>query len=271
MKYFDVPIVLEDCSLAYAGRCSAVPALRNEKPLYSVYSVVSGEGILKVTGKEHLLKRGSAFVVFPFEKYEIIADEHLGIELDAVGFSVSSEKIERVLGSVRVYSLDETTRFLSSSSIASSVKAVCDEINNSSQSRLDEILSLLCSQLLVYVARDYDIDKFRDERANDAVYRLCVLVMNYIDSRIYDIKHLSDVADAVGYNYCYLSAAFHRVTGNTLRRYIIEKRMNEAKKLLSTGKITVSEIASLMNYSSVYAFSKAFKEFYGLSPTKLNN
>lgn len=39
-----------------------------------------------------------------------------------------------------------------------------------------------------------------------------------------------------------------------------------ARLLLNEGKLNITKIAELLNYSSIYSFSKAFKEKYGVSP-----
>jgi AraC-like DNA-binding protein len=44
--------------------------------------------------------------------------------------------------------------------------------------------------------------------------------------------------------------------------------MQKAKQLLKTN--TVSKTAELLGYTSLYSFSRAYKLFYGVSPTKDN-
>jgi AraC-like DNA-binding protein len=43
--------------------------------------------------------------------------------------------------------------------------------------------------------------------------------------------------------------------------------MRRAKQLLTDGMLTVSAIAEQCGFSSVYHFSRAFKQTTGLSPT----
>ena len=90
--------------------------------------------------------------------------------------------------------------------------------------------------------------------------------MKYIDDRIYNIKNLSEISKDIGYNYSYLSMLFKKVHGTTLSYYFRSKRMEEAKKLLKYSNIKITKIAKMLNYSNVYAFSKAFKTHFGESP-----
>ncbi len=80
------------------------------------------------------------------------------------------------------------------------------------------------------------------------------------------MKNLEELATVTDYSYGYLSALFRETTRGTLQNYFKDKKLDAARLLLIEGKMTVTEISELLNYSSVYAFSKAFKEQFGVSP-----
>ena len=90
--------------------------------------------------------------------------------------------------------------------------------------------------------------------------------MNYMDTHIYTMKSLDELSEISGYSYGYLSALFKKVTGNTLSTYYRTKKLDAAKLLLQENKLTATEISSLLNYASLYAFSKAFTNHFGISP-----
>ena len=92
--------------------------------------------------------------------------------------------------------------------------------------------------------------------------------MNYIDSHVYTIKSLTEISEVTGYNYNYASNIFKAATGETVMNYYRSKRLKSAALLLEEDKLSITEVASLLNYSSVYSFSRAFKERYGVSPSK---
>ena len=71
-----------------------------------------------------------------------------------------------------------------------------------------------------------------------------------------------------GYSYGYLSALYKKTTSNTLSDYYRNKKLELAKHLVIEKKLKIGEIAEILNYSSVYAFSKAFKNKFGVSPEK---
>ena len=96
---------------------------------------------------------------------------------------------------------------------------------------------------------------------------LCYKLMHYIDTHIYTMKSLCELAEFTGYSYGYLSALFRQTTSNTLSGYFREKKLDTARMLLLEHNLGVTEISDMLNYASVYAFSKAFRNFYGVSPT----
>jgi AraC-like DNA-binding protein len=88
--------------------------------------------------------------------------------------------------------------------------------------------------------------------------------MNYIDTHIYTIKKLEELAPKFNYSYGYLSGLFQRTTGKTLSEYHKHRKMETGKVLILEKKKSISEIAEMLGYN-LYSFSKAFKNTYGVS------
>ena len=80
---------------------------------------------------------------------------------------------------------------------------------------------------------------------------------------------LDELSEKFNYNYSYLSALFSRVTGKTLREYYSERRLEVARTMVLENNKKIWEIADMLNYSSAFAFSKAFAARYGISPKKM--
>src|SRR6201999_4151080 len=62
------------------------------------------------------------------------------------------------------------------------------------------------------------------------------------------------------------SARFTRLVGQSMHRYVIERRMAEAAFLLETSDEPIARIASRVGYETAAAFSKLFHRQHGLSP-----
>jgi AraC-like DNA-binding protein len=77
---------------------------------------------------------------------------------------------------------------------------------------------------------------------------------------------LSDLGQRVGLGRSVFSARFTKLVGQSMHRYVIERRMADAAFLLETSDESVARIASLVGYETAAAFSKLFHRHHGLSP-----
>ena len=73
--------------------------------------------------------------------------------------------------------------------------------------------------------------------------------------------------------YCNLSSKqlnriFLKYENITLLQYIHNEKIGQAKKLLTDGKNTVSQMSELLGFSSVYYFSRFFTKHVGISPAE---
>lgn len=259
------PLKLDDCTLcAVFDDGTVAPEFLDDKT-YKLVLVHKGKIRIVCKNKECELFAGQAALILPLEQIAFFKNVLSEPEFSVISFEVNGGNYDESFGAIELGVHDLTGRVFADEAVNATVKNICYELKASDKVFSMQMLSLLCSQLLVYLLRNVG-SSFENRDSDDANLRVCSQVMSYIDSRIYNMKNLREVAAAVGYNYSYISTLFRKTVGITLNSYFKTKRMNEAKKLLQDNKISVSEVARIMNYSSVYAFSKAFKEHFGSSP-----
>ena len=121
----------------------------------------------------------------------------------------------------------------------------------------DEILRLIgtmmfefCSQVAVHHSPR------TDSCTVEQIYRY---VAEHLQERIL----VEDIADALKLKPAYLSNHFKNHTGMTLTRYIQKQKIREAKYLLDTSSLALSEIANYLGYSSQQKFQRWFREIAG--------
>ena len=90
--------------------------------------------------------------------------------------------------------------------------------------------------------------------------------MEYLKSHYQEDISLDLLADRYYLNPSYLSRMFKQCLGTGLTDYLIELRMENAKKLLLTGKYKVYEISQKVGYKSDKYFFRVFKSYTGQSP-----
>lgn len=77
---------------------------------------------------------------------------------------------------------------------------------------------------------------------------------------------LTDFSAHFSYHPTHMDKLFKEKFGMGIIAYRNQKRMQTAKRLLAEHSVT--EAAFMLGFSSVYAFSRAFKNHFGASPTK---
>lgn len=81
----------------------------------------------------------------------------------------------------------------------------------------------------------------------------------------------SRISDYITYklklSYSYLSKIFSDITHSSIENYIILQRIERAKQMIIEEKLTLSEVAWKLNYSSLAHLSNQFKKTTGLSPS----
>jgi AraC family transcriptional regulator len=78
---------------------------------------------------------------------------------------------------------------------------------------------------------------------------------------------IDDMARTAMFSKFHFTRLFQQVTGVSPGRFLSAIRLQEAKNLLLTTSLSVTEISHRVGYSSVGTFSSRFKSSVGLSPT----
>nr|WP_246221316.1 AraC family transcriptional regulator [Phytoactinopolyspora mesophila] len=80
--------------------------------------------------------------------------------------------------------------------------------------------------------------------------------------------HLTGVAAAVGLPYERFRKRFAEIAGESPGRWRNRRRMDEAARMLQQGGWTIRAIARELGFYDEYAFSRRFKEVFGVPPSR---
>ena len=75
------------------------------------------------------------------------------------------------------------------------------------------------------------------------------------------------LAEKLNHSYGYLSNVFSEVTYSSIENFIILQKIERAKQLIIINEMSLTEIAFLLNYSSVAHLSTQFKNTTGITPS----
>lgn len=89
----------------------------------------------------------------------------------------------------------------------------------------------------------------------------------YIQEHLHEKLTIPEIAQTVGTNQSYLKKGFKEQYGYTIFDFVLENRMLKAEYFLKNSDKKLLEIAELVGYSSLSSFSKAYKNYFGISPS----
>jgi len=88
----------------------------------------------------------------------------------------------------------------------------------------------------------------------------------YIESHLAEPLTLDDVAGIAGVSRFHLVRAFAAATGFSVMRYVRARRLSKAAQALAAGAPDILSLALEADYSSHEAFTRAFRDHFGMTP-----
>lgn len=111
------------------------------------------------------------------------------------------------------------------------------------------------------------VSEYRAQTGKKTRPKLVTSIIDYVAEHLTEPITLEMLANELFISSKYISSVFRKNMGMTLREYIITKRVENAKKLLSDGK-NVSEACELSGFGDYSNFIRTFTQITGISPGK---
>jgi AraC-like DNA-binding protein len=87
------------------------------------------------------------------------------------------------------------------------------------------------------------------------------------------LRNLSDpplparLAEDAGLSPAYFTRLFKQHTGQSLRDFLAQQRLLEARRLLTEGRLNVGEVSAAVGFQDPFYFSRCFSRVFGVSPS----
>lgn len=130
------------------------------------------------------------------------------------------------------------------------------ELYRNGMRSVDNMKQLL-HHVAVHFARPAPVE---DQQA--IIQKVCRYVGEHLDSEL----RRDELANYVHLNPDYLTRVFKKEMGCTIKEYVINQKMEEARTLLRTTSLPISFIAAKVGYSNFSHFSYTYKKLLGLTP-----
>lgn len=91
---------------------------------------------------------------------------------------------------------------------------------------------------------------------------------DYVDANLDRDLTLEELSGVVGLSVSHLTPLFRRATGQTLHRYVVERRVSRAAELLAAGEGSIAQIALATGFSHQSHLAMWMKRLRGRSPAE---
>ena len=234
--------------------------------------IISGSVDYLIERKNYTLKKGQVLISNPGLYHKELFNENtncreLHIGITNVNIFNSSKKNYIDIGDKNVLTL---------TNYKDEILKVCTEILEEQRNYNQTspfMLKSLVMKLLVLLHREINEElpnlnpqefsfKSREKKS------LVETITKYLNDNYTEDISLYTLSKNMYLSPVYISKIFKDIMGDSPINYLIRIRLSKAKELLENSKLSIKEISEAIGYNDPYYFSKLYKKYYGISPSK---
>ena len=272
-QFTETPNYVQDIRLYQVGKkfCNAytVVSAHMHANWFELTVVLDGKGNIYANQSHAAVTAGDVFLSYPNEIHKIESDSEKPLKYSFLSFCLENSTYLQQFETIAQKYYECNRRIFRNPSIAPLIESIIAEMT-SPQFECETVVFSALQQILVYTCRAF-LRKEENTPPRKTVEKhdvLCYKIMRYIDYNLYSIFDASEIAEYLHYNYAYLAKIFKETTNLTITQYLTQRKLERAKVLIAENLLPLNKIAELLNYASIYSFSKSFKLHYGLSPSE---
>jgi AraC-like DNA-binding protein len=226
---------------------------------FDLWLVWSGRGTMRLHDRELALRPGSCIWMRPGARYEAQQDPHDRLGVCFIHFKVEAESdFAPPFEAVEVRSLEFAAGLLSEA-----VRWRGED---------PALAARLLGDLLAVLARDHGQAVGPGAAAPTAVGRRRERQIRALVARILEQPGekwpVAQMARGVGLAPDHFSRVFQAVVGERPQAFVLRNRVARAQQLLLQTDLQVGEIAQLLGFRDSFYFSRQFRAFCGVAPSR---
>ena len=241
---------------------------------YELFLFLNGKASMYYDEEYHPMNPGELYIVPPniphgaacydskvYDRLVVNVREELLRELSTGDTNLSSFLQENTGGKVKVVNLN--------AKVQKRLIQLVEEMSQAEDDRkaFGHDIEMKARAALLLVELNRFVSEFHAQAGKKSRPKLVENIVDYITEHLTESITLEILANQFFISSKYISSVFHKSMGMTLREYIISKRVEYAKKLLSEGK-NVSEACELSGFGDYSNFIRTFTLIAGISPGK---
>lgn len=228
----------------------------DDRDYYALHYVTHGKGKLIYKNKEYLLKKGDMFLISPKSEVTYFSVSNWTY----YWLNVSGGKVNSLLNEAG-FSEWFIQKSLDDKEIDSAFRNLTEAIAFEDSLSAAGWFLVVLGRLKRLESRKFDGRRMYERHVDAAIQYISY---NYY----YPEMSLDFLAKNLAISKNYLCKIFHDSTGKTPIEYLIEFRLENARKRLIQSDASVSDVAKAVGYCDPLYFSKEFRKRYGKSPVQ---
>ena len=236
---------------------------RHTHSTHEILYILDGDATYIIEDRKYKLHKGDLIFTRPMQYHAILLEpltryERYGIQFDAEKLGIESTAlIPEDLDVINLGGRDIIEQFFKK----------CDQYRKRCAPELfEQILTHLLCELF------YNIALFPRPlpASEDSVSPLISKALKYINENLYTIQHIENIANHLFVSESYLFRLFQKELHQTPKKYILEKRLLTAQKMLQAGEkpTAVCERCGFGDYATFY---RNYQAFFGHAPSAGHN
>ena len=235
------------------------PILHNHN-YWEFLIVLSGEYKHTINGREEIIKRGQAIVIRPEDYHMLTQNSKSASHLNIMMKCEAVEKMARSFSDAFFEKLLQNTSYISISDVnINKIETYCLLYNNSDEQKQHLIMNFVTSLILISV-----IDQLCNVVDDKPKWLLDLIAQMHRQENI--SWTVSDVVDYSNFSHVHLIREFKKYFNCSIVEYLRKVKISFATDYLKHSNLSISEISTLLGFSSVSHLNHIFKETTGKTP-----
>lgn len=133
----------------------------------------------------------------------------------------------------------------------------------------------LYAESIIQTMAVHTLRRYSSELAQNVISKITLTptvvnrICDYIQANLARNLKLGEIASQVGLSAYHLAHQFKLQTGCPLHKYMIEQRVETARRLIKAGKLSLKEIAVQVGFADQSHFTRHFKRLTGVTPARI--
>lgn len=214
-----------------------------------------GSAVVTFDGITKPLKAGSLLIHAPGRGCKVQVDHDLGVSKKTIILFGNTADYFCNLTKIGISPVLDLEGNRKVNSIYESIRSIVA----SGSGLLSEDLAVECYALILELGRVVKLLKYPSELGH---------AINFIECKMHSSITLSSLSDECHISISALNRLFHEFLSVSPISYIISRRLERARHLISIKGLSLKEISSRCGYARESFFSRAFKKRFGMSPNE---